>query len=137
MAVAVVALVSSALIACGAEVLSSGSGGPEQEVAPECVALIRPTGGSGAPDALSELSNAMDSDRDLQLVLLGFLLTPGAEADSVAVWAGGSPTVQLQEPTRPAPDQVASARSALDEWVGSTGRRFALELDPPGPACGT
>jgi hypothetical protein len=136
MAVATAALLSSALIACGDEVDSSGSGGPGEEAAPECVALIRPTGGSGASDAFSELGSAMDSDRELQIVLMGFLLAPGAEANSVAVWAGGSPEMQLQQPTRPAPDQVASARTALEEWVSSTDGRFALELDPPAQACG-
>lgn len=131
------ALLSSALIACGGEVDSSGSGGPGVEAAPECVALIRPMGGSGASDAFSELGSAMELDLELQSVLLGFLLAPGAEANSVAVWAGGSPEMQLQQPTRPAPDQVASARSALEEWVGSADGRFALELDPPDQACGT
>jgi hypothetical protein len=135
--VATAAFLSSALIACGGEVDSSGSGGTGEEAVRECVALIRPTGGSGASDAFSELGSAMDSDLELQSALMGFLLAPGAEANSVAVWVGGSPTVQLQEPTRPAPDQVASARSALEEWVGTAGGRFALELDPPGQACGT
>lgn len=135
--VATAALLSSALIACGGEVDSSGSSGTGEEPARECVALIRPTGGSGASDAFSELGSAMDSDLESQFALMGFLLTPGAEANSVAVWAGGSPTVQLQEPTRPAPDQVASAKSALEEWVGSTDGRFALELDPPGQVCPT
>jgi hypothetical protein len=133
---AVAAFVALATMGCGGEDESDDDGTPEETGSPECIALVRPTDEADASDAFTELGGAMESDRELLVELQAFVLAPGTEANSVAVWAGGTPVMQMQQPGQPGPDQVASARSALEDWVGATGGRFELEIAPTSQACG-
>ena len=124
------------VMGCGGEGESIDDGSPAETAGPECIALIRPSAEAGATDAFAELSEAIESDREMLVELQAFVSAPGTDPNSVAVWAGGSPVVQLQQPSRPGPDEVASARSALEDWVDSTGGRFELDTAPTSQACG-